>query len=157
MSWVYKDSNKPVDIELDYVIINCHKVQLPVYCNFDENSEISLIQLYEIYTSISNFFYDTFYSHLTHSSRSAELLPYEVVSKLNALSTILMSYFETLGVYEYLPVIKWRNMNPHEDTPLCQYFYEEINKNAHDIKEKLEAKGVIYLPDVAIDTDWGVD
>ena len=136
----------------DTIIINCQYIKLPVFTNFNENSEISLLWLYEIYDSICNSYDNVLLSHkrvLIYSD-----LPHSVVEELNSLSRILRGYLISVGVNKYLPNINWVNMNPKSTTPECEYFICGIKEQKSNIEKFLSDREITRINNVPVDTDW---
>ena len=131
--------------------INCDSVSFPVYANFNESSELSLIKLYMIYDDIVTFFV-SFMS--TRHINSYSELPYCVVEKLNFISRLIINYLNAVGVDTYIPVVDWVNMNPKETTPYCEYFLESVVEQRAKVGDVLREKGIVYTKHTEKDTDW---
>ena len=139
------DSGEEIELELYEITINCKEIRLPVMTNYDDISEMSVIQLRNIYEKYITFMESTFkLNGLSSSCERFDILPYVVIDELNKLSEILYNYLLSIGVRKFMPKYYKSavNMDPMSSTPPCQYAFEEFKKALDNVDLFLKSRGL---------------
>ena len=149
----WKVGNKTVKVDCPEFVFNVLSVRFPILPNFDETSELSLIKLYIIYKKCCESMGEILQVYHTNSF---ETVPYCVVKRLNFAASLFLGFLCELEVQEYLPkkVSDAMNMDPSNETPLCQYFYEATKEQLEKLKVKLSDLDIEEIVYKAMDTDF---
>ena len=110
-------------IEVPEFNLNFVEVSFPVVAGYSDESEQSVIYLYDLYKKFVQFVDE---ARKNRHALSCSELSFEVVGKLNQISNLFLSYLKILGVKRFLPElgrVGYFPLKPTDCIPYCQYAY----------------------------------
>ena len=150
--WQDKDG-KQYNVEIKSCEFNCTDYKFPVIVNANENSEVVLIQLLNMYEEYANFI-----NIVIGERRSLEECPFCSIIRTNIVSIAFINYLSDCGFSKFAPddnVLSMTDISPFNVRPICEYIANNIKEKASEIKGFLLDRGVRRVTlDETADTDW---
>ena len=131
------ENAETIAVEVPEFYLNFVEIVFPIVAGYSDESEQSVIYLYDLYKKFVQFVDE---ARKNRHALSCSELSFEVVGKLNQISNLFLSYLKILGVKRFLPELDqvgYFPLKPTDCIPYCQYAYEAVEDKLFDIREWL--------------------
>ena len=117
-----------------------YNVTFPIILSSNEDSELMMMHLVEIYDEYLHFVESKLENTKRHSFSS---MSYDTVKKLNRITSYLIGFLEKSGVVKYKPNVKeYKEADPRKASPFCSMFYTSAIVIMDELLDDLWKRGI---------------